>query len=178
METTKPVCCQDKQQQHDLNASQDSHLSELISQTTTRLSSKYRRGAAEHEGCLRDLTAATLIEDAIDEAVDQMAYLLTLREKLASPVLGTVAAMLNRVDDAAAEATKAHGPLTDDHFRAHAILSEEVGEVARALLEQRRSGLGPSLVMIKTESAVRELLQVAATAVLMAINLEKGREQS
>lgn len=43
---------------------------------------KYRQGAAEHGGFLPDIGPLTLLDCAIDEAIDQVTYLLTLREEL------------------------------------------------------------------------------------------------
>lgn len=74
-------------------------------------------------------------------------------------------------------AEEAHGRLTGDHFRAMAILMEEVGEVARALLELRRlkanKGCKATDGELKAASwkAVEELKQVMSTAALMTENL-------
>ena len=57
-------------------------LKSHIAQIVKRANLKYRKGNAEHGGDLYDLTEYELNENAIDEAIDQLHYLLTLREKL------------------------------------------------------------------------------------------------
>lgn len=64
-------------------------------------------------------------------------------------------------------AERLHGPLTIDRFRAFAILTEEIGEVGRAILEHaRRVRAAPEAR--HTETAASELIQVAVTALIMA----------
>ena len=77
------------------------------------------------------------------------------------------------VRSAIGQAEALHGPLTDDHFRAFAILGEEVGEVAKALLENRRALAKGRSGTAERVNARLELAQVAATAVLMLINLKR-----
>ena len=43
---------------------------------------KYRKGDQEHGGNLLDEPELTLLDNAIDEAIDQVVYLITLRRKL------------------------------------------------------------------------------------------------
>lgn len=61
---------------------QDNHLSKLIFRVGKRLQTKYRKGALEHGGYLWLMPAEELLENAIDEAIDQLTYLLTLKETL------------------------------------------------------------------------------------------------
>ncbi len=61
---------------------QQQHLASLKSIIDTRISAKYKKGVKEHGGNLWDLSSAELLEEAINEAVDQLTYLLTLKEKL------------------------------------------------------------------------------------------------
>lgn len=50
------------------------------------MDSKYRKGAVEHSsefgGELLNVPALVLVDHALEEAIDQLAYLLSLREKL------------------------------------------------------------------------------------------------
>lgn len=43
---------------------------------------KYRKGAEEHKGDLFEVDSLTLVDYAIDEAVDQVVYLLTLKRRM------------------------------------------------------------------------------------------------
>jgi len=61
---------------------QKAHLSYILSEALSRIDDKYQKGAAEHGGTLSDMSATELLENAIDEAIDQVVYLLTLRQKL------------------------------------------------------------------------------------------------
>ena len=61
---------------------QESHLISLKVKFINLVDDKYRKGQAEHGGNLFDLTSIQLLDAAIDEAVDQVVYLLTLRDKL------------------------------------------------------------------------------------------------
>ncbi len=59
------------------------HLNKIAEEAHTLLVQKYVRGAEEHKSSLsEDYTALELLDEAINEAVDQMVYLLTLKEKL------------------------------------------------------------------------------------------------
>ena len=60
-----------------------------------------------------------------------------------------------------------HGPLTSDHFRALAILSEEHGEVAKAILECRRKHWSKEA----RDLLLAELIQLASVTLLMILNL-------
>lgn len=43
---------------------------------------KYMAGAREHGGFIKDIPTEKLVKEAINEALDQLVYLLTLQEKL------------------------------------------------------------------------------------------------
>lgn len=58
------------------------HLVQIIEGVEQRLDEKYSSGYWEHQGLLSDKPIDWLIENAIAEAIDQVVYLLTLREKL------------------------------------------------------------------------------------------------
>ncbi len=61
---------------------QEEHLQDIISQTTTMMERKYRAGQAEHGGNLADMSKYKLLDCALEEAIDQVVYLLTLRANL------------------------------------------------------------------------------------------------
>lgn len=65
-----------------MNESQERHLRDILEETRRRLNLKYRQGAAEHGGDLQALTAYQLIDNAVDEHLDGIVYLLTLRNKI------------------------------------------------------------------------------------------------
>ncbi len=51
------------------------HLRWVQAQVRRRLSQKYRRGVKEHGTHLEDLPLIELLEEAFDEAIDQVVYL-------------------------------------------------------------------------------------------------------
>ncbi len=61
---------------------QERHLSDIKREFTGLVDRKYRAGQAEHGGNLWDVRVMRLIDNAIDEAVDQVVYLLTIRRQL------------------------------------------------------------------------------------------------
>lgn len=61
---------------------QESHLETIKGNFSRLVDAKYRKGQAEHGGNLFDLGIELLVDAAIDEAVDQIVYLLTLRDEL------------------------------------------------------------------------------------------------
>lgn len=58
----------------------EQHLSRLLAEAGRRIDAKYRKGQTEHGGFLPGYAPVELIEFALDEAIDQVVYLLTLRE--------------------------------------------------------------------------------------------------
>lgn len=58
------------------------HLDRLLDEAATRIRIKYTQGNLEHGGDLLDKGLIGLVDEAVNEAVDQLVYLLTLREKL------------------------------------------------------------------------------------------------
>jgi hypothetical protein len=71
-----------------MTTAQRGHLSRLLRQADALIADKYEKGAIEHGGLLSDKSALELTDLAIEEAVDQLTYLLTLRERLmAEPVM-------------------------------------------------------------------------------------------
>lgn len=70
---------------NELNTVQKQHRSEVVSNAVTLIHDKYTAGALEHQTNLKqDTTLAQLLEFAIEEAVDQMVYLITMKQKLDS----------------------------------------------------------------------------------------------
>ena len=66
-----------------MNKEQVAHLNRILERTGHLITDKYVRGAKEHNSTLsEDYTAKEILEMAIEEAVDQMTYLLTLWEKI------------------------------------------------------------------------------------------------
>ncbi len=60
----------------------EEHLYRLQGEIWKRVGAKYRAGQAEHGGVLPQAGIKVLLDSAIDEAVDQIVYLLTLKELL------------------------------------------------------------------------------------------------
>jgi len=62
---------------------QNSHLAEIQMSFIKEHRAKFTKGAEEHKTLLhKDFTAKELLDMAIDEALDQVSYLYTLRDKL------------------------------------------------------------------------------------------------
>ena len=76
VETAVPSC-------EPMTKEQEAHLARVIAVFAAACDIKYRRGQREHGGNLFDCSALELAEEAIREAVDQIVYLVTLRDKLA-----------------------------------------------------------------------------------------------
>jgi hypothetical protein len=62
---------------------QEAHLERVKKEFVELVDAKYRAGAAEHRGELLALPDLSILDFAIDEAIDQVVYLLSLKEKLA-----------------------------------------------------------------------------------------------
>jgi len=66
-----------------MNKDQIKHLENILKTTNTLLEDKYIRGAQEHKTTLnKDHGSLELIDMAIEEAIDQITYLLTIKEVL------------------------------------------------------------------------------------------------
>jgi uncharacterized protein (DUF2249 family) len=61
---------------------QDLHRQQLIAQFSEIMSKKYEIGAKEHGGNIWELSTEKLLDEAINEAIDQVVYLLTLKANL------------------------------------------------------------------------------------------------
>jgi len=69
-----------------MTTSQETHLARIKADFVVLVDAKYRLGAAEHSGDLMQMNAAQILNHAIDEAIDQVVYLLSLKEKLTEEV--------------------------------------------------------------------------------------------
>lgn len=58
------------------------HAAQLADEVERRLIRKYTKGQEEHGGNLWEVPPLQLLEEAINEAIDQAVYLLTLRQQL------------------------------------------------------------------------------------------------
>ena len=59
------------------------HLATLQMAAVESMEKKYKRGVEEHQGTkLWEMPAVSLVENAIEEATDQLTYLLTLRQQM------------------------------------------------------------------------------------------------
>ena len=59
------------------------HLTTLQMAAVESMDKKYKRGVEEHGGTkLWEMPAVSLVENAIEEATDQLTYLLTLRQQM------------------------------------------------------------------------------------------------
>ena len=65
-----------------MNLRQKSHLKSIENLLIVWLRAKYAKGAEEHQGDLLELTPEQLIDEAINENIDQITYLITLRQKI------------------------------------------------------------------------------------------------
>lgn len=58
---------------------QEEHLKLLLEQVRERMDNKFRRGAVEHASDLMDAGILSVLDEAVDEVVDLLTYLLTMR---------------------------------------------------------------------------------------------------
>lgn len=58
------------------------HLQSIQYLFNTRVADKYQKGVQEHGGNLWDMPSKDLLDNALDEAIDQVVYLLTLKQTL------------------------------------------------------------------------------------------------
>lgn len=65
-----------------MTAAQERHLESIQFYFSKAVGSKYRKGQEEHGGNLFDMSVLQLIDAALDEAIDQITYLKTLRDKI------------------------------------------------------------------------------------------------
>ena len=65
-----------------MSPAQEAHLVRVKAEFVTLVDAKYRAGAAEHGDELLALPRLKILDLAIEEAVDQVVYLLSLKQKL------------------------------------------------------------------------------------------------
>ena len=69
-----------------MTAEQEKHLERIKAECCALLDRKYRAGALEHQheygGQLLHVPLLKLVDHAIEEAIDQVAYLLSIKEKI------------------------------------------------------------------------------------------------
>lgn len=65
-----------------LTDQQVDHANFIAEQFVERMQRKYEKGALEHGGNLWDMEPELLLDNAIDEAIDQVVYLITLQAHL------------------------------------------------------------------------------------------------
>ena len=63
---------------------QEKHLREIKQEFDIMVDRKYRKGQEEHGGDLFNMHILQLVDNSIDEAIDQVVYLLTIRNKILS----------------------------------------------------------------------------------------------
>jgi len=61
------------------------HINQIVKYFHVNALTKYENGQKEHGGNLWEKSAIELVENALDEAIDQVIYLTTLRDKLLKP---------------------------------------------------------------------------------------------
>lgn len=65
-----------------MTAEQQLHAEYLADQFKQLMVEKYEKGANEHGGNIWEISNEDLLENALEEAIDQVVYLLTLKNKL------------------------------------------------------------------------------------------------
>jgi hypothetical protein len=158
---------------------QEAHLERIKSQFLSLLDPKYRKGAEEHKSNLLDMCEMNLVKHALDETLDQATYLITLMEKLGKAAHGVSVIGEDNILQIACMMTMAlrdHGPLTKDFTRAFTILTEELGEVGKEILEVTRTASGmKSTVESRRQAktrAIKELFQLVSVSIYLINNLK------
>jgi hypothetical protein len=67
---------------NEMTEAHEAHLEQIKLATCDLLDRKYRAGQKNHGGSLWSMPAARQVENAIEEATDQMTYLLSLRQSM------------------------------------------------------------------------------------------------
>jgi NTP pyrophosphatase (non-canonical NTP hydrolase) len=173
-----------------MSEQQERHLNSLKAEFYRLVDEKYRRGVEEHKAFVGDLPALRLLDHGIEEVLDLFVYLTTARDVITGKMgvlLATSLDLINTWRDVEQEikgSRAAHGgPLTRDHFRALAILGEEVGEVNAAVLElerDKRKAKEDALLIDESSYAnvEIELIQVMAVAAQMLLNVRAERAEA
>jgi hypothetical protein len=64
---------------------QETHLLNIKREFYRLVDDKYRKGVKEHGGNLWKVKTSKILDYAIDEAIDQVVYLLTMKQQLNGP---------------------------------------------------------------------------------------------
>lgn len=67
---------------NEMTEAHENHLEQIKIASLDLLDRKYRAGQASHGGSLWSMPAAKQVENAIEEATDQLTYLLSLRQNM------------------------------------------------------------------------------------------------
>lgn len=67
---------------YDMTDERETHLDEIKTEFLHLVDEKYRIGQKNHGGNLFEQTSNKLLNNAIEEAIDMVVYLLTLKNKL------------------------------------------------------------------------------------------------
>lgn len=65
-----------------MNEQDENHLQHIKDYFEGLVDIKYRRGKEEHGGHLFEMDSIALLDEAINEAIDQVTYLVTLKQQL------------------------------------------------------------------------------------------------
>lgn len=69
---------------------QEEHLKHVKEEFKRLVEPKYRKGAAEHGTILHELDPLVIAEMALEEAIDQVVYLISLRDSIVAKQLDKV----------------------------------------------------------------------------------------
>lgn len=61
---------------------QEQHVKGIAEKFAKLMSAKYEKGVKEHGGNLWEVDMHQMVEMALEEAIDQVVYLMTLKEQL------------------------------------------------------------------------------------------------
>ena len=73
----------DKSVTESFSKTHELHMTTLQMQAVSSLEEKYKKGVKEHGGTkLWEMATNSLVNNAVDEAIDQITYLFTLRQQM------------------------------------------------------------------------------------------------
>lgn len=65
-----------------MTSDHENHLNSLVEAFNEAVITKYTRGQSEHGGKLWEYPTEKLLDEAINEAIDQFVYLMTMKQQL------------------------------------------------------------------------------------------------
>mgnify|MGYP003403735149 CR=1 FL=1 len=77
------------QSMFEMSEGQEAHLQSIKQTFNDLVEPKFRKGAEEHATILHEQPASLLLDFAIEEAIDQVVYLLTLKQRLNASEVST-----------------------------------------------------------------------------------------